>query len=102
MASSLCGDYNMLPIRCASCGGTGFHQFTNMWGEFERKFCVDCNGTGYLNGNGGIPGSGMMTSRCISCGGTGFRQFTNMWGESEQRTCVDCRGTGYMIPGWGT
>lgn len=40
----------MLPTVCISCGGTGFRYSTNYLGESERKFCVDCNGTGYMNG----------------------------------------------------
>ena len=35
------------PIRCVSCGGTGFFMGTDfLTGEPERRFCPDCNGTG--------------------------------------------------------
>ena len=84
---------------CISCGGTGFHEYNDYYGDFKRVFCPDCNGTGY---QGGYASDLSLKARCISCGGTGFRQFTNSWGEIERRSCVDCRGTGYMIDGWGT
>lgn len=90
----------MAPIRCCSCGGTGFVYSTDMFGDQKRSFCVDCNGTGYLNGNGGISGGERMHARCISCGGTGFYEYTDELG-NHRRFCVDCKGTGYMIPGWG-
>ena len=97
-----CSAYMNIPKSvCLSCGGTGFHEHTDYYGNFIRDFCPDCNGTGYLGGYAGDP-SGTLKARCISCGGMGFYEYTNNWGGVERRRCVDCRGTGYMIPGWGT
>lgn len=84
--------------RCFSCGGSGFREYTDRFGDFKRDFCPDCNGTGFLNGYASTPS---LKARCISCGGTGFRQYTNSWGEIERTYCADCRGTGYMTDGWG-
>lgn len=86
---------------CISCGGTGFHEYNDYYGDFKRVFCPDCNGTGYQGGYAGDPSSSPK-ARCISCGGMGFYLYKNDFGEVERRHCVDCRGTGYMISGWGT
>lgn len=89
----------MFQTRCISCSGTGFYYTTDyLTGGRDRKFCPDCNGTGYTGGYSNDPN---LQARCISCGGLGFREHTNAWGEIERTHCVDCRGTGYMIPGWG-
>ena len=84
------------PRVCVSCGGTGFCNGINSFGEQVRNFCPDCNGKGYVGDS-----TVTLKARCISCGGMGFREHTNIYGEVGRTPCIDCRGTGYMITGWG-
>lgn len=94
------GKNHMLqPSICLSCGGTGFREFTNDWGQLERSYCVDCNGTGYFR-DPYSPISPKSIPRCLSCGGKGFHEFRNDLGYIERKYCVDCKGTG-SLSGWG-